>query len=95
VVNALYNVRNFVAHGDRIPDLYFSNRVRDGLNGTGMFMEVLFEAQSFIIRTSLLRILRDGLLDHFASASASEAYFEANGLTNSQIRARQGRNLNP
>lgn len=89
MVNALYNVRNFVAHGDRIPDWYFSNRVREGMNGAGMFMEVLFETQSFIVRTSLLKILRDGLLDRFADATASEAYFNANGLTNSQIRARQ------
>lgn len=93
IVDALYNVRNFVAHGDRIPDVYFSNRVRNGMNGSGMFMDVLFEAQSFIIRTTLVKILRDGLLDHFAGAAASEAYFDANGLTNSQIRARQRGNV--
>jgi hypothetical protein len=95
IVDALYNVRNFVAHGDRIPDTYFSNRVRNGMNGSGMFMDVLFEAQSFIIRTTLLKILRDGLLDHFATAAASEAYFDANGLTNSQIRARERANARP
>jgi hypothetical protein len=89
MVNALYNVRNFVAHGDRVPDLYFSNRLRDGLNGAGMFIHVLFEAQSFLVRTSLLRMLRDGLLDHFADAQSAEVYFAANGLTNPQIRARQ------
>jgi len=89
MANALYNVRNFVAHGDRIPDLYFSNRLRDGMNGSGMFMGVYFEAMSFIIRTSLLKILRDGLLDHFANAAASEAYFDANDLTRKKIRARQ------
>ncbi len=89
MANALYNVRNFVAHGDRIPDLYFSNTLREGMNGAGKFMEVLFEAQSFIIRASLLKILREALLDHFADAKTSEAYFEANGLTNPKIRARQ------
>jgi len=89
MTNAMYNVRNHLAHGDRIPDLYFSNRVRDGLNGSGMFMEVLFEAVSFIIRTSLVKILREGLLDHFANASAAEAYFDGHDLTNSKIRFRQ------
>ena len=89
MVSALYNVRNFVAHGDRIPDLYFCNRLRDGMNDAGMFMDVLFEAQSFIIRLSLLKILRDGLLDQFSDAKTSEAYFDANGLTNSKIRALQ------
>jgi hypothetical protein len=52
-------------------------------------MEVLVEAASFIIRSSLLKILRDGLTNHFIDASAAEAYFDANGLTNSKIRARQ------
>ena len=89
MVSALYNVRNFVAHGDRIPDLYFHTKVRDGMNGSGTFLHVLFEAQSFIVRASLLKILRDRLLDKFADAKTSGAYFDANGLTNSTIRTRQ------
>jgi hypothetical protein len=91
MVNAMYNVRNFVAHGDRIPDLYFSNRLRNGLNGSGTFLDVYFETMSFIIRASLLKIIRDGLLVHFANASASEAYFDANDLTGKKIRGRQKR----
>ena len=31
----------------------------------------------------------DGLLDHFADATSAEAYFDANGFTNSKIRARE------
>jgi hypothetical protein len=89
IVDALYNVRNHLAHGDRIPDLYFLQRARDGLNGGVVIMEVLVEAASFIIRSSLLKILRDGLTNHFMDASAAEAYFDANSLTNSKIRARQ------
>jgi hypothetical protein len=89
IVNALYNVRNHLAHGDKIPDLYFLQSARDGLNGGVVAMEVLVEAASFIIRNSLLKILRDGLTNHFMGASAAEAYFDANGLTNSKIRARQ------
>jgi hypothetical protein len=89
MANALYNVRNFVAHGDRIPDLYFNNMLRNGINGSGTFLHVYFEAMSFIVRASLLKILREGLLDHFANAAASEAYFEANDLTGKKIRARQ------
>jgi len=88
IVNALYNVRNLLAHGDRIPDLYFANRARHGLNGAGSILDVLFEAASFIIRSSLLKILRDGLLRHFADATSAEAYFDANDLTNSTIRSR-------
>lgn len=40
----------------------------------------------FIIRTSLLKILRDGLLDHFADAGQAEAYFGAQGLTLKALR---------
>jgi hypothetical protein len=50
---------------------------------------VLHEAISFIIRESLLRILEDDLLSHFADGPASEAYFGAAGLTDAQIRQRQ------
>ncbi len=88
IVNAFYNVRNHLAHGDRIPDLYFANTARHGY-GAVTILEVLFEAASFIIRSSLLKILGEGLLDHFADASAAEAYFDGNNLTNSKIRARQ------
>jgi hypothetical protein len=52
-------------------------------------MEVLVEAASFIIRGSLLKILRDGLTNHFIDANAAETYFDANNLTGSKIRARQ------
>jgi hypothetical protein len=88
-VNALYNVRNHLAHGDRIPDLYFLQEARRGLNGGVIIMEVLVEAASFIIRSSLLKILQDRLTNHFVDASAAEAYFDSNDLTNSKIRARQ------
>jgi hypothetical protein len=88
-VHAFYNVRNHIAHGDRIPDLYFMQKARDGLNGGVAIREVLLEAASFIVRSALLKILRDGLIAHFMDAAAAEAYFDANKLTNSKIRASQ------
>lgn len=89
MVNAFYNVRNHIAHGERIPDLYFLEKARDGLNGRVVMMEVLLEAASFMIRSALLKVLRDGLTAHFVGAMAAEAYFDANALTKSKIRARQ------
>jgi hypothetical protein len=80
IVNALYN--------DRILDVYFLQTAREGPNGGVGAMEVLVEAASFIIRSSLLKILRNGLTNHFIDASAAESYFDANNLTNSQIRGR-------
>lgn len=89
VVDDLYKVRNFVAHGDRIPGEYFGRIMRRGLNRDLGVVDVLLEAVSFIVRKSLLRILTEHLLDHFASATSAEAYFDAAGLTRTKIRQRQ------
>jgi hypothetical protein len=87
IVNALYTVRNLLAHGDRIPDFYFKTTRRTGLNSEIVILDVLLEAASFIIRSSLLRILRQGLLDHFADSDHADAYFGAQGLTRTTLRA--------
>ncbi len=89
VVEDLYGMRNYVAHGDRIPDPYFSEILRHGFNGGVNKCAVLLEAASFIIRTSLLKILRDCLLDHFADAGPAEGFFTAQGLTRTALRTAQ------
>lgn len=86
ITDRLYEVRNFLAHGDKVPDAFFQDVLRQGLNGGLNVLAVLCEAQSFIIRASLMKILRDGLLNHFADAGPSEAYFAARGLTNRVLR---------
>jgi len=88
ILRDLYDMRNFIAHGDRLPDRFFTDTLRVGFNGGVKRLEVLLEAASFIIRASLLKILRDGLLDHFADAPSAEAFFGAQGLTKSAIRPR-------
>src|ERR1700674_2047242 len=55
-VDDLYDLRNFIAHGDRVPDQYFRDDLRQGLGGGVKRCEVLLEAASFIVRTSLLKI---------------------------------------
>jgi hypothetical protein len=91
-VSDLYTLRNLIAHGDRVPDFYFTEHPREGLNGGVQRLEVLNEAASFIIRTSLLKILNDQLLPHFTGAESADAFFGANGLTNTALRANQRRN---
>jgi hypothetical protein len=88
VVDDLYKVRNYIAHGDRIPDRCVRDTVRNGFGGPVSVYAVLFEAQSFIIRNSLLKILREGLLTHFADASSADAYFGAYGLTRDKLPSR-------
>jgi hypothetical protein len=85
VLDDLYELRNFVAHGDKVPDSFFNTFPRSGINGGVCKVEVLSEAASFIIRASLIKILREGLLDHFVDAGPAEAYFAAQGLVNSEL----------
>jgi hypothetical protein len=74
-----------MAHGDKIPDPFFTVIMRRGINDQIPKREVLLEAASFIIRSSVLKILRNGLLEHFAGAGPAEAYFSAAGLTKSAL----------
>lgn len=80
VVRELYKMRSFIAHGDNVPSVYFTETPRQCVAGGVTKAEVLHEAASFIIRASLLKILREGLLAHFANATAAEKYFGAEGL---------------
>lgn len=86
VLDDLYDLRNFVAHGDKVPDQFFTDNPRSGINGGVSRVEVLSESASFIIRTALLKILRGGLLEHFRDARPAERYFGAEGLVNSRLR---------
>jgi hypothetical protein len=87
VVDQVYEARNFLAHGDRLPDRYFKTPWRQGIDSQPLQVFAgLYEATNFIIRGSLLRILRDGLLDHFANAKAAEAYFGSFGLTRKALK---------
>lgn len=89
VVDDLYTLRNLIAHGDRVPDEFFQRKLRQGLDGEVSQVQVLLEALSFIIRKSLLRVLSDNLLNHFANGASSNAYFGAAGLTNAAIRQKK------
>jgi hypothetical protein len=89
IVDDLYEVRNHIAHGDRIPTRFFVDVSRRSFNGGVTRFEVLAEAASFIVRSSLLKILREGLLAHFADAAPADAFFGQEGLTLSEIRKRK------
>jgi hypothetical protein len=93
ILDDLYQCRNYHAHGDKLNDHFLKDTLRDGIdnNSRVSVYEVLFEAQSFIIRTSLLKILRDRLLDHFADASPAQAYFSAQHLTRSELQSQNAK----
>jgi len=78
VLDDLYEVRNCIAHGDRVPDRHFAQVGSVGLT-------VLEEAASFIVRASLLKMLRDDLLEHFKGGPESQAYFASHDLIRSRL----------
>jgi hypothetical protein len=85
VIGDLYCLRNHIAHGDKVPDYYYEPTNRVGSWGALARNDMLMEAISFIVRRSILKILRDGLLHHFQDGPSSEAYFTAKGLTLRQL----------
>jgi hypothetical protein len=91
VVEELYCLRNHIAHGDKIPDYYYEPVGRGDLNGSLSRVKVSLEHLSFIVRHSLVKIMRDNLLSHFEDATSSEAYFQSLQLTRSAISHRLGR----
>jgi len=80
VLDDLYELRNVIAHGDKTPDKFWVT-ARSEYDEHVTLAEMLTEAASRIIRASLLRILEENLLKHFADGPASEAFFAAQGLT--------------
>jgi hypothetical protein len=85
IIEDLYELRNSVAHGDKTADKFYKNK-RPTLDQPVILVEVLHEATSFIIRASLLKVLDDNLLKHFANGPASDSYFGSQGLTGSVLR---------
>jgi len=89
VIDEIYCLRNHIAHGDKLPDYYYQAAGRSGFEGGSIVKgEMLLEAISSIIRQSLLNILKENLLPHFADTRSSEAYFTANGLTRKDLQRR-------
>lgn len=87
VIGDIYCLRNHIAHGDKLPDYYYQAAGRPSFEGASIVKgEMLLEAISSIIRQSLLKILKDKLLLHFADGSSSEAYFAAEGLTKRDLQ---------
>jgi hypothetical protein len=84
MLDDLYEVRNCIAHGDKVPDRFFTSTTSTNF-GPINTIGTLEEAASFIIRQSLLKILKDNLLEHFRGGPESQAYFKQNGLINSLL----------
>lgn len=81
VLDDVNKVRNCIAHGDKIPDRYLApGGGRQTLNGVANFLAVLEDSLSLIIRETLLKILRDNLLESFKSKREYSLYWKKMGL---------------
>jgi hypothetical protein len=78
----IYKLRNRFAHGEWVPKEFLD---RSGYTGKAAevlnYADVLLEATSIILRMSLVRILREDLLEIFGTKSALDWYFSRAGLT--------------
>ena len=77
VLEELYEARNCIAHGDRIPDRFFQEVWRRGVQRPLVIMAVLDEAASIIARKSILTILERDLEEHFKDSDSADAYFDS------------------
>lgn len=81
VIEDINQVRNSIAHGERIPEKYFGvGEGRDGLNGRVNYLTVLDDALAFIVRETLRRILAENLIDGFASRRSVSWFWKSRGL---------------
>lgn len=81
VIEDINEVRNCIAHGERIPDKYFEAGA--GRNDSGRqvnYISVLDDALAFIVRETLRRILADDLLDGFTSRRGVSVFWKSKGL---------------
>jgi hypothetical protein len=79
VIEDINEVRNCVAHGRRILNKFFNTK-RKGLNGDVTLIQVLEDALGFIIRGTLLRIIKDDLIEHFKTEHDVSVYWKSKGL---------------
>lgn len=81
VARDVYKLRNKFAHGEWIPKEYLDRPGYRGKDGSPLsYADVLLEATSIILRMSLIRILKDDLLEVFRSKDALDWHFSRHGL---------------
>jgi hypothetical protein len=88
IIGEISCLRNHIAHGDKVPDYYFNSTGRDDANGPVPKVAVLIEALSFLVRMSLLKIMKDGLLPHFSDDTSLNAYYRSKRLRKADLQRR-------
>jgi hypothetical protein len=87
MVPIIYEVRNASAHGLKVPDSHFSTVAHPF--GTTVGIDALAEAATFIIRKTIIEILKHGWRDSFKDRAARENFWLMEfGLPKGQCKKR-------
>ena len=87
MVPLIYEVRNASAHGQKVPDSHFSPVAHPF--GETVGIDALAEAATFIVRKTVIEILRRGLRDKFKDRDTREDFWLYEyGLDNKQSKKR-------
>jgi hypothetical protein len=87
MVPLIYDVRNASAHGQKVPDSHFSHIAHP--LGTVPGVDVLAEAATFVIRKTVIEILRCGCREEFKNRQGREDFWLYKyGLNGKQSTAR-------
>jgi hypothetical protein len=74
MIPLVYDVRNFSAHGRKVPDSHFRSMPHPfGQDAIGL--DVLAEAATFVIRKTVIEILRRGWREEFRDRTARENFW--------------------
>jgi hypothetical protein len=73
MVPIIYSVRNFSAHGQKVPDSYFSSVAHPF--GETIGIDALAEAATFIIRKTAVEILKRGWRDEFRDKKSRDNFW--------------------
>jgi hypothetical protein len=88
MVPLIYDVRNASAHGQKVPDAHFvpiPHPLGQGIVG----LDALAEAATFIIRKTIIEVLKSGWRDEFKNPAARENFWlYQHGLNKKQSRKR-------
>lgn len=88
VLPLIYDVRNSSAHGQKVPDPHFA-QVPHPVNRTVCLIDVLAEAATFIIRKTVIEILRRGFRERFKDRNTrDEFWLREYGLNGKQSKKR-------
>jgi hypothetical protein len=87
VVDPIYDLRNYVMHGQRVPEAFYVQDGREGLDGPLRRVEALVEALSFLLRKSIQIAVDPSTVENFKDDNARRAYFSP--LTRTKLFGRR------